>query len=120
MPDLTNIKLSGRATEVADAIYQKGFFDDRVTIAKIGFSYAISRFYRKFDVEKYDSGLDSNGSNYNVGSLDADRSVYEIIRILYPETETPYRYLRSIMCYGLDKLGELHERNELYPIFELL
>ena len=118
--DLTNIKLSGRATSIADAIYEKGFFEDRVTIAKLGFAYAISKHYRKFDVDEYDKQLDSDGSNYNVGSLDGDKSISELIQILYPETQTPYRYARAIICFGLDKLGELHDRGELYPIYELL
>lgn len=118
--DLTNIKLSGRATEIADTIYQKGYFDDRVTIAKLGLAYAISRYYKKFDLEEYDKNLDMGGLNYNVGSLDGDKSISEIISILYPDTQTPYRYARAIMCFGLEKLGELNDRGELYPIYELL
>ena len=118
--DLTTIQLSGRASEVADSIYQKGYFDDRAAIAKLGFAYAISRYYKKFDLEEYDKNLDMKGSNYNVGSLDGDKSIFYIISILYPETEAPYRYARAIMCYGLEKLGELNDRGELYPIYEML
>lgn len=35
--DLTNLRLSGSATAVADELLQTGFFDDRVSIVKLGF-----------------------------------------------------------------------------------
>jgi len=118
--DLTNLRLSGSATAVADDLLQTGFFDDRVSIVKLGFSYAINRYYGKFSPADYEKTLDSDGLNYNVGSLDGDKSMAILVKTLYPECTTPYHYVRAIICYGLGKLADLNSRGELFPIYEIL
>lgn len=118
--DLTNLRLSGSATAIADELQQTGFFDDRVAIVKLGFAYAIKRYYGKFSPAEYEKTLDSTGLNYNVGSLDGDKSMAILVKTLYPECSTPYRYVRAIICFGLGKLAELNDRGELFPIYEIL
>lgn len=118
--DLQNVRLSARATAVAEILYSIGYFDDRVAIAKLGFAYAISNYYGRFDPSDMEKSIDSVGINWNIGTLDGDKSISEIVRALYPDTATPYRLARAIMCYGLDKLGERYDRGELFPIYELM
>ncbi len=118
--DLSNVRLSSHATAVAETLYNTGYFDDRVAIAKLGFAYAISNYYKKFNPSEIEGTLDSAGINYNVGTLDSDKSIAELVCSLYPETLTPYRLTRAIICYGLDKLGERNDRGELFPLYEMM
>lgn len=119
--DFTNVRLSIKATEVADRLFDTGFFEDRVTIVKLGFAYAVAQYYGKFSPVEVDAQEDSGGINYNVGSLDNDKSMAELARILYPEQQsTPYRTIRGLVCYGLEKLGERNDRGELFPIYEIM
>lgn len=118
--DLVNLSLSRRASFVAEQLFSSGYFSDKISIVKFGLAYSINHYYGKFDPSTIDREADNDGLNYNVGSLDGDKSILELVRCLYPECIQPYRYARGIVCFGLDKLGVLFDRSELFPLYELL
>jgi hypothetical protein len=117
---MADIRLSIQATNVLESMYSKGYFEDRVAVAKLGFAYAINNYFGKFNPSEYDRTSDSTGINWNIATLDSDQSIAETVRALYSESENPYKLARGIICYGLDKLGERNDRGELFPIYELL
>ena len=118
--DLKNVRLSGRATDIAERIFESGFFEDRVSVGKFALAYAIKNHFDEIDPEAFDSIYDSTGLNYNIGTIDDDKFLSQIMLSLYPETTTPYRYARVLMIYGLEKLGELLDAGKLYPISNLM
>lgn len=119
--EMVNIRLSSGATRVMEAIYEEsGLFQDKVDVAKFAMSYALKNCFDEVecesDVLKIESDSEADGSNYNVGTIDNDRFVFDVIRLLYPEAESPYRLVRGLMVFGLERLGELKEKNELFPL----
>ncbi len=118
--DLKNVRLSGHATEIADKICDSGLFEDRISVSKFALAYAIKNHFEEIDPEALDAMYDSSGLNYNIGSIDDDKFLSQLIVSLYPDTPTPYRYVRVLMIYGLEKLGKLLEAGQLYPISNLM
>lgn len=118
--DLKNVRLSGHATEIADRICESGLFEDRISVSKFALAYAIKNHFSEIDPEILDSTYDSEGSNYNIGSIDEDKFLSQLIVSLYPGTTTPYRYARAIMIFGLEKLGVLLDAGQLYPINSIM
>ncbi len=118
--DLKNVRLSARTSAIVEKINESGLFEDRISICKFAFAYAIKNHFEEMDPERLDGVYDSGGLNYNIGSIDDDKFLSQLIVSLYPSTTTPYRYVRAIMIFGLEKLGELLESGQLYPISSLM
>ena len=117
--DLKNIRLSKHASEIANSIKETGLFDDAKSVAKYAFAYAIKYYPDELTpeaIESYESVYDSLGNNYNVGSIDDDSFISDLLSVMYPQNNTPYRYARIIMCFGLNKIGDLYEAGKLFPI----
>jgi len=105
MTDIVNIRLSKEANEIADQFVATGKFENVITVAKFALAYALKNHFEEFDPATFNVP-DSGGNNYNVGSADNDGKLADLLRALYPETKTPYIYARSLMVFGLMKLGE--------------
>jgi hypothetical protein len=118
--DLINLRLSKKASEIADRIYESHFFDDRMSIAKFAMAYAIKNHFDEIDPIEIDINRDAAGLNYNVGSIDGDKFISKLIESLYPDIKTPYKITRALMIYGLEKLGELLDNGQLYPLSNVL
>ena len=118
--DIINLRLSARASEVATLIEDSHFFDDKISIAKFAMAYAIRNYYDEIDPDEIDETRDATGFNYNVGSIDGDKFISKLIEALYPDTKAPYKIARALMIYGLEKLGELLENGQFYPISNLM
>ncbi len=116
--DITNIALSAHASEVANLMKDAGYFDDALSAAKFGMAYAIKYYFDEIDCEALEKIYDSNGNNYNVGSVDLDKYISKLLAVLYPGLTTPYRYSRVLMCYGLNKIGDIIEEGRLFPLSE--
>ncbi|OPX85435.1 MAG: hypothetical protein A4E53_03429 [Pelotomaculum sp. PtaB.Bin104] len=117
--DLVNIRLSRGANEVADKLVATGYFDYATTAAKFALAYALKNHFDEIDPETY-SIPDSEGNNYNIGSIDSDGQLATLLRSLYPGTTTPYLYARALMVFGLTKLGERIESEGLQSISSFL
>lgn len=118
MNDITNIRLSKKANEVADKLVSTGKFEDVKTVAKFALAYAIKNHFDEFDPKTYVI-TDSDGSNYNVGSFDNDGRLSALIRAIYPDVDTPYIYARELMIFGLLKIGELIDKEGIPTVYEM-
>lgn len=118
--DLKNVRFSGAASAVADKIFESGLFEDRISISKFALAYAVKNHLDDISPDELDSKYDSLGSNYNIGSIDEDKFVSQLISSIYPETTTPYRYARVLMIYGLEQLGKLYDEGKLFPLNQWL
>lgn len=112
MEDLVQFRLSSIATEIANDFAEEYFFDDNQDVAKLGMAYALKYCRDEIDIEsliasKVQSDIyNNNGSNYSAGGIDPDGKIATVVREIYPNCTTPYRYVRILMIYGLVKLKE--------------
>lgn len=106
MSDSVNIMFPASLNLIVDKIYSSGCFSDRMTVFKYGFSYAVKYHFNDFNPAEIDQNENSDGMNYNVGSFDNDKFLYNFIISAYPGCETPYKYLRGIIIFGMKKLEE--------------
>lgn len=120
MNDYVNIMFPSIFNGLVDKIYSSGCFNDRITIYKFAFSYAIKYHFDDFDPADIDEKWTGTGTNYNVGSLDGDKFLYNFIISAYPNCSVPYKYLRGIIIYGLDKLSEKLKNNSTISINDLI
>lgn len=118
--DLKNVRLSGTASEIADRIFDTGLFEDKISVCKFALAFAIKYHLNEIDPDELEPQYDSSGSNYNVGSIDEDQYISQLISSLYPNTTAPYRYARVLIIYGLEKLGELLDVGRLLPLNQWL
>jgi len=118
MTDMVNIRLSKDANDVAERLVATGKFENVVTAAKFALAYALKNHFDEFDPATF-SVPDSAGNNYNVGTVDNDGKVASLLRAIYPDTETPYIYARSLMVFGLIKIGERIEAQGMPTISAL-
>lgn len=108
MTDLVNIRLSKEANNIAESLVETGKFENVITAAKFALAYALKNHFEEFDPGSYVVS-DSDGNNYNIGTVDKDGRLSQLLRAIYPGIETPYIYARALMVYGLLKIGELIE-----------
>lgn len=108
MTDLVNIRLSKEANDIAESLVATGKFENVITAAKFALAYALKNHFDEFDPGKY-AVTDSGGNNYNIGTVDKDGQLSQLLRAIYPDTDTPYIYARALMVFGLLKIGELIE-----------
>ena len=116
----TNIVLAKHASDIANQMKESGIFPDALVAAKFGMAYAIKYYWDQIgtskDIQRLDNVYDAQGNHYNIGSIDPDQYIAQIMEALYPDCETPYRFARVLMCYGLNQLGDLLEDGRLFPI----
>ncbi|MBE5789635.1 MAG: hypothetical protein E7325_08305 [Clostridiales bacterium] len=115
MNDIINFRLSKEANDVADQLVATGKFDHGTSAAKFAFAYAVKNYYGHFDPATY-AVTDGFGTNYSVGSFN-DLAPY--VLVLYPQTETPYIYVRALINYGLVKIGEIIKEKGMPAIYSL-
>lgn len=118
------IVLSKQASSVANQMKDSGYFPDALVAAKFGMAYAIKYYWNQIgsseELKRLDSIYDSQGNTYNIGSVDPDNYIVHLIEALYPGSNSPYRFARALMCYGLNQLGDLLEDGKLFPISNVM
>ncbi len=100
MTDIVDIALSASASNVADEILSLGFFKNKSDVMTFAAAYVIKNHFGSFEPSTYYQP-NTNGSNYSFSTFDSDGKWSSLIKALYPETETPYLYLRALMNHGL-------------------
>lgn len=118
MTDLVNIRLSKEANDIAETLVETGKFENVITATKFALAYALKNYFEEFDPGNY-AVSDSGGNNYNIGTVDKDGQLSQLLRVIYPGLETPYIYARALMVYGLLKIGELIETNGMPAVSSL-
>lgn len=121
MPEnMTNLVLSKYASDIANQMKESGIFPDALVAAKFGMAYAIKYYWNEIgtstELSRLDDIYDTQGNHYNIGSVDPDKYISQIMEALYPDSDTPYKFARALMCFGLNKLGDLLEDGRLFPI----
>lgn len=118
MTDLVNIRLSKESNDIAASLVATGKFENVITAAKFALAYTLKNHFDEFEPSKY-VVADSGGNNYNIGTVDKDGQLSQLLRAIYPETETPYIYARALMVYGLLKIGKIIETEGMPSISSL-
>ena len=121
MPEnMTNLVLSKYASDIANQMKESGIFPDALVAAKFGMAYAIKYYWNEIgtstELSRLDDIYDTQGNHYNIGSVDPAKYISQIMEALYPDSDTPYKFARALMCFGLNKLGDLLEDGRLFPI----
>ena len=119
MNDIGNMAISLEASRIADRINDSGYFKNKADVLTFAAGFMLKNYYPKFNPETYTLD-DTNGSNYSFSTFDADGKWSTLIRALYPNTDTPYLYLRALMNQGLLLLGQMMKDNPNYSIFSEL
>ncbi len=118
--NITNFVLSKHASDIANQMKDSGNFPDALVAAKFGMAYAIKYYWNEIstseELRRLDSIYDAQGNHYNIGSVDPDNYIAHIMEALYPDSDTPYKFTRVLMCYGLNQLEDLLEDGKLFPI----
>ncbi len=118
MTDLVNIRLSKESNDIAEALVATGKFENVITAARFALAYALKNYFDEFEPSKYVLA-DSGGNNYNIGTVDKDGQLSQLLRAIYPDTDTPYIYARALMVFGLLKIGEKIETEGMPSISSL-
>lgn len=116
--DKVNIGLTTEANAIVDMIEEIGLFEDRLSVAKFALAYIIKN-EKEPDFSEYRIG-ETSGTKWNIGSVDNDQSLREIVISLYPEVETPYRYIEILMNEGLLILGDIISKEGITKISKLM
>lgn len=115
---MVNIRLSKEANEIAERLVATGKFENVITAAKFALAFALKNHFEEFDPTTY-TVPDSGGNNYNVGTVDSDGQLAALLRAIYPDTTTPYMYARSLMVFGLMKIGKKIEKEGMPSVSSL-
>lgn len=119
--DIKNIRISIEAEQKAKFIQEKYSFPNQVSVLRFAMAYALRDYKDKMDFELLDTQYPKDGSNYNTGSIDeSDTVVRKLIQIMYPACETPYKYARVAIIFGLNKLYEKIQSDSNLDISELM
>jgi hypothetical protein len=118
MDDKVNIGLTNDANLVAERLELTGLFEDRLSVAKFAIAIAIKEGLDN-KLEDYRQ-TDSMGTKWNIGSVDSDQYLRDLMISLYPECNTPYRYIEALMNRGLIFLGNIIKRKGTSKISELI
>lgn len=107
MAENQDIVFSAKATEVATRFVNAGYFRARSDAALFAAAYVIRTQFKTFDPSTFIS--DSNGSNYGYGTFDPDGRWSRLLTAMYG-TDSPRLYLKNLMIYGLESIGDNIER----------
>lgn len=107
MEDYKNIRISLDADVIVETIQEKYCFPTKVSVMRFALAYALREFKNKIDFEMLDNVYDKNGTNLNTGTIDDQDLIFKtLILTLFPGCETPYKYARVAIIYGLIKIKE--------------
>ncbi len=116
--DRTNIRVTVEGNKVAEQLKETGCFEDELAIAKFALAYAIKN---RFDENLDDFKLGADSLNkWNIGSVDGDSYLRDLIKSLHPETETPYRYVEALINKGLQAIGAIIDSEGLSKISKFM
>lgn len=107
MAENQDIVFSARANEVATKFVEAGYFKARSDAALFAAAYVLRTQFKTFDPSAFSS--DSNGSNYGYGTFDPNNKWSKLLTAMY-KTDTPRLYLKNLMIYGLETIGDNIDR----------
>ena len=94
------IGLRKRARAIIDIIQDSDVFNDDMDIAKYAMSYAI---YLNLNCKEQVSDATTT---WNVGSIDDEGYIKNLISSLYPDVSDPYKKTEALIDAGLMEIGK--------------
>lgn len=109
MIDKKTIGLTSAGEKAMEKLMAHGCFKDMIDAAKFAMSVSIRDGNNPKSVE---------GANtiWNVGSFDSDGQIRQLIPVLYPTCDAPYRAVESLIDQGLVKLSTLVDSGSFDPV----
>ena len=94
---------------IIDSMVDSGLFAEQQDAAKFAMSLAIRE-----GLEVKDIG--GGETKWNVGTFDPDNSLRDLIELVFPEVEEPYRHAERLFNLGLQYIGQkIDERGGAFP-----
>ena len=84
-------------------------FKDLLAIGKMAFSYALRMNYDS-EIRSFSEGTTTV---WNIGSLDTDHELFDIVNFLAPDIERPYDYIEAAINVGLKHLRDLFPSGDI-------
>lgn len=97
--DKKTIGLTTENQQVMQQLIEKKLFKEGIAAAKFAMALAINSGVEPKNAE----GV---GTTWNVGSFDAENELKNLIPILFPGTETPYRLVENLINTGFEIIGK--------------
>lgn len=108
MEDLRNIRITAKADSIIEELQSKFLFKTAQAAERFALVFALKNYRDKIDFETLDATYKSDGTNQNTATIDTQNNLFQnLFRIIYPKCETPYRYIRVAIIFGLYKIDEL-------------
>lgn len=113
-----NIAFTPAAADAARRLAARFPFDDLVDIARVGTAYALRE---KMSLTRPATFGSANGSNFNVGSVDPNGELRDVLLALHPDIdEDPYRVIETLMSIGTLALGEQVAAGEVLSLKDMI
>ena len=123
MEDLQQIRFPMEVINIAERFKEEYGLTQNLPILKFAFAYAINQFKDQINFETDDPLYKKNdGSNYGINSFENDSNlrVADLIKALFPQCETPYRYMRIAIIYGILKLDKAKRYDPDFRIIDVM
>ena len=111
--DKKTIGLTDANKVILDQVVEKSGFKQDMDAAKFAFALAVHRGCEPAPVE-------GAGTIWNVGSFDEGGDLKALVQNLFPNAESPYRALESLMNEGFKLLSNEMKANPSLRIEDLL
>lgn len=113
-----NIAFTPAAESAARRLQERFSFPVLVDVARVGVAYALRE---KMSLTRPDDFGSASGSNFNVGSVDPQGELRDLLRALHPEIdEDPYRVIETLMSTGASALDEQVTAGEVHSLRDLI
>lgn len=113
-----DISLSTKSVQVAKRFVEEGYFSNNAEVAIFAAAYVLKTQFGSFDPASYVVS-DGNGLNNAYASFDRDGKWETLLANLY-QTETPRTFLRNLMVYGLEYIGDEVEKTGRIQIADFI
>lgn len=115
MPDAdkVNVGLTTAARGVYDRLETMDFFAEGRDIARFGFAWAV----RKGMTPQEASATDTM---WHIATFDPSGQIADLIRMLFPSEQFPYRACESLFNQGLESIGSYIDEHGTLTLDELL
>jgi len=98
--DKVTIGLTESGSAVMERLMETPYFNDQLHAAKFAMALAIREHEQPRAIAK-------TKTVWNFGSFDPDGRLKQLVPLLVPGCEEPYRAIESLIDIGLTRLGEL-------------
>ena len=117
-PSRVNIAFTEDATAAARHLCNLFSFEDLKDVARIGAAYALRAGLPLTRPADFGS---ASGSNFNVGSVDPQGELRDLLGALHPENdEDPYRVIETLMSAGAIRIAAQVDEGEIRTLRDLI